>query len=413
MNVAFRHPLTEPDEMPQPPAGAARPVRVETLHDIDAAACHWRDIEAAGGIRSPYQSYDWVRLWHRHVSGPAGQSPCIVVGLDADGRALFLWPLLRRRLGPLTVASFFGGKHAPLNVAAWRPDVARGFTAADMRAALAEVGRQCPDLDVLLLSNQPAAWHGTPNPFLLLPHGRAVEDNFLLRLDAPGAEVIAREVSSGARNRLRYHERKLAALPGFRYMRAADTADVERLLAAFFAQKSAKFEALGIEDAFAPDAIRNFVRAACLCGLAEGKPLMELHALEHEGDMLALFSGLHDGGRFTCAFTSHTNGELSRHSPGVALLHRLILDCAERGLRSFDVGPGKARYKSIFCKELEPLFDSVLPLSARGRLLAGSLRIYLGLKSAIKHDATLWRAASAIRSAVNRARGRPSGSDRD
>jgi CelD/BcsL family acetyltransferase involved in cellulose biosynthesis len=412
MNVAIRYRPQQTAEEPKAPH--SRPVaRIAIFQDIEAAAGYWREILRAGGIISPYQSFDWVRLWHAHVGEPAGQTPCIVVGLDAAGEALFLWPLLCRRLGPLNVASFFGDKHAALNVAAWRPDAARGFTAADMETALAELRRQRPDLDLLLLSNQPAAWHGMPNPFLLLPHRNAVEDNFLLRLDGPGAEVIARAVSPSARSRLRYHERKLSALPGYRYVRAADAADVERLLAAFFAQKSAKFAALGIEDAFAPAEIRNFVRAACLCGLADGEPLMELHALESDDEMLAMFSGLHDGERFTCAFTSHTTGDLSRHSLGVALLHRLILACAGRGLRSFDVGPGKARYKSIFCKELEPLFDSVLPLSARGHLLAGPLRTYFGLKSAIKRDARLWQAASALRSAVNRARGRKSAPDAD
>jgi CelD/BcsL family acetyltransferase involved in cellulose biosynthesis len=404
MNVAIRYRPQQTAAEPEAPHG--RPAaRIAVFRDIEAAAGYWHQIARAGGIISPYQSLDWVRLWQTHVGGPAGQTPCIVVGFDIAGEALFLWPLLRRRIGPLNVASFFGDKHAPLNVAAWRPDAARGFTAADMEAVLAELQRQCPDLDVLLLSNQPATWRGAPNPFLLLPHGRAAEDNFVLQLDGPGAEVIAREVSPRGRNRLRYHERKLAALPGYRYVRATDAADVERLLAAFFAQKSTKFAALGIEDAFAPAEIRSFVRAACLCGLAEDEPLMELHALESDGEMLALFSGLHDGERFTCAFTSYTSGEMSRHSPGVVLLHRLILACAGRGLRSFDVGPGKARYKSIFCKELEPLFDSVLPLSARGRLLAGPLRTYFGLKSAIKRDTTLWRAASAVRSAMNRARG--------
>jgi CelD/BcsL family acetyltransferase involved in cellulose biosynthesis len=170
---------------------------------------------------------------------------------------------------------------------------------------------------------------------------------------------------------------------------------------------------LGLEDPFAPADIRNFVRATCLCGLAEGAPLMELHALESESEMLALFSGLHDGERFTCAFTSHTNGEASRFSPGVALLHRLILDCAERGFGSFDVGPGAARYKSIFCKEFEPLFDSVLPLSIRGRVMASLLRISIRLKSDIKRNATLWRAVSTVRSVANQVRGGTGGKSAD
>jgi CelD/BcsL family acetyltransferase involved in cellulose biosynthesis len=397
-----------------PEAGAGiRPERVAVFEDVGRAQRYWQEIERSGGIRSPYQHYDWVRLWHDHVSGPAGLKPCIVVGFDAAGGALFVWPLVRGRFGPLTTASFFGGKHATLNVALWRPDAARGFSAEDMNTVLRALARECPDIDLVMLANQPATWHGLPNPFALLPHQTSTEDNFVLRLDAPGPDVIARQVSANARSRLRYHERKLATLKGYRYVRPDDPADVERLLAAFFDQKAAKFAALGLDDPFAPADIRNFVRATCLCGLAQGAPLMELHALESESEMLALFSGLHDGKRYTCAFTSHTIGEAARFSPGVTLLHRLILGCAERGLGSFDVGPGAARYKSIFCKDFEPLFDSILPLSTRGRIMASLLRMSVRLKSGIKRNATLWRAASAVRSAVNRAKGGKSANPQD
>lgn len=404
MNIAVRPMQMTPGIIPEM-AVSARPARIAVFEDIGHAERYWREIERTGGVRSPYQNYDWARLWHKHVTGPAGLKPCIVVGFDDGGDALFVWPLVRGKSGPLTTASFFGDKHATLNVAVWRPDAAQSFSVEDMNTVLNALARECPDIDLVKLSNQPARWHGLPNPFALLPRQTSTEDNFVLQLDAPGVDVIAREVSANARSRLRYHERKLATLEGYRYIRATDAADVERLLAAFFDQKSAKFAALGLEDPFAPADIRNFVRATCLCGLAEGAPLMELHALESESEMLALFSGLHDGQRFTCAFTSHTAGDASRFSPGVALLHRLILNCAERGFGSFDVGPGVARYKSIFCKELEPLFDSVLPLSMRGRVFARALKMFIRLKSDIKRNAFLWQAVSAVRSAVNRARG--------
>jgi CelD/BcsL family acetyltransferase involved in cellulose biosynthesis len=412
MNVAIRYrPLEPADQL----AGWSdcRPARVAVIHEIAAAARYWHEIEQAGGIYSPYQRLGWVQLWHEHVSGPLGQVPCIVVGFDARGAALFLWPLVRDRFGPLRIASFFGGKHATLNIALWRPDAAAAFTAADMNEVLSEVARQVPDLDYVMLSNQPARWHDLPNPFLQLPHQPSTEDNFVLRFGGlDGQQVIEREISSTMRSRLRNKERKLAKLSHYRYSRAVSNEDVERMLSAFFAQKAAKLTALGLDNVFAQPGVASFVRAACREGLADGAPLIELHALEGGGEMLAMFSGIHDGRRFTSAFNSHTASEHARQSPGLILLQYLIANCADRGFESFDIGPGEARYKTFFCKELEPIFDSILPLSPRGRLLAGPLRAIFAGKSAVKRNPTLWRAASAVRLTLNRLKGRaPAGVD--
>lgn len=412
MNVAIRY---RPLEAADQPAETVKihPARIAVFHDIAAAARYWSEIEQAGGIYSPYQRFGWVRLWHEHVSGPQGQQPCIVVGFDARGAALFLWPLVCDTFGPFRIASFFGGKHATLNVALWRPDAAAAFTAADMHATLREIARQMPDLDYVMLSNQPARWHGLPNPFMQLPHQPSTEDNFVLRFGGlNGRQVVEREISSTMRSRLRNKERRLAKLAHYRYSRAANEADVERMLSAFFAQKAAKLAALGLANVFAQPGVESFVHAACREGLAEGEPLIELHALEADDEMLALFSGIHDGRRFTSAFNSHTASEQARQSPGLILLQHLIAHCADRGFDSFDIGPGEARYKTFFCKELEPIFDSILPLSRRARLFAGPLRAILGGKSAIKRQPALWRVASAVRTLLNRLSGRvPAGAD--
>jgi CelD/BcsL family acetyltransferase involved in cellulose biosynthesis len=35
------------------------------------------------------QTFDWAQAWARHVLGPAGHQPVIVVGTGADGKTLF------------------------------------------------------------------------------------------------------------------------------------------------------------------------------------------------------------------------------------------------------------------------------------------------------------------------------------
>ena len=406
MNMALR----EPERDAAITAGTGpKLARIEIAHEIEAFAPLWRSLERHG-VASPYQHFHWVRLWDEAVSRPQHQVLLIVAGFDAAGEALFLWPLLRGKLGPFRTASFFGGKHATLNVGLWSPRAA--FDGADMRAALQQLASRAPDLDFLTLFAQPQSWNGFANPFALLPRHRSTEDNFILNLAGrPGKEVIESELSGSMRSRLRNKERKLAKLSSYRYLRAATAAEVDWCLDAFFAQKAAKLAALGLDNVFAHPGVEAFVRAACHEGLDRGSPVIELHALAGDGEMLALFSGIHDGRRYTSMFNSHTGSDHARYSPGLILLQHLIVDCADRGFEVFDIGPGEARYKTFFCKTFEPIFDSILPLSPRAKLAASAVRGLFALKSEIKHNPALWSAASFVRRTLNRSRREPNGSD--
>ena len=398
MNIAFRpSPATAPDDAE--PLGSGSVTRIEIFDDLPAGEAAWRKLVALGAVASPYQNYDWVRLWHRHVSPHAGMAPCLIAGFDASDEPIFLWPFVRDTFGPFRIATFFGGKHATINMGLWRTDTANALTGADMKSVLARVARIAPDLDFLLLSNQPYRWSDGANPFALLPRHRSTEDNFVLRFagSSSGAEILERELSGSMRSRLRNKERKLQKLKDYRYVRASTAQEVDFQLASFFAQKADKLTALGLHNVFADPGVEEFIRAACHDGLENGKPVIELHALEGDGEMLALFSGIHDDQRFTSMFNSHTGGDNARHSPGLILLQHLVAHCADRGFSSFDIGPGEARYKSSFCKELEPIFDSVLPLSARAHAAAIPLRLVFRFKSAIKHNPVLWAVVSFVR----------------
>ena len=143
MNIAFRpSPPTAPDA-PEP-LGSASVARIEVFDDFAAAEPAWRKLIDLGAVASPYQGYDWVRLWHHYVSPHDSMTPCLVVGFDAADEPMFLWPFVRDNFGPLRIATFFGGKHATINMALWRRDVADSFTAADMKAVLARVATHGP-----------------------------------------------------------------------------------------------------------------------------------------------------------------------------------------------------------------------------------------------------------------------------
>jgi CelD/BcsL family acetyltransferase involved in cellulose biosynthesis len=148
---------------------------------------------------------------------------------------------------------------------------------------------------------------------------------------------------------------------------------------------------------FAEPGVAEFLRQACHLRLPCGRQLIEIHALEGGGEVLALYGAIADDHRFSAMFNTYTLGENARHSPGLILVRHMLAACVERGLRGFDLGVGRAHYKSFFCKESEPLFDTFLPLTPRGAWAAPVFRVAFAAKRMIKAKPALWAAVQHLR----------------
>jgi CelD/BcsL family acetyltransferase involved in cellulose biosynthesis len=273
--------------------------------------------------------------------------------------------------------------------------VATGVTSADLHAILQRLTQA--GIDALALNNQPNQLQGLRNPLLLLPHQDAPDKSYSVTLDGTGEAVIARRFHGETRRKLRRKERHLARLPGYRYVRATTADQVDRCVTDFLKQKAARLAARGIGNAFDETGMDDFLRAACRHGLAEGDPLIEIHALESDDEILALFAGIHDRHCFATMFNSYTLGEHARMSPGLTLLLKLVEDCAQRGFESLSLGIGSAEYKSALCDTAEQPFDSVIGLSPRGHAFALAGRTTRMVKGTIKNNPRLWGWFNATR----------------
>jgi CelD/BcsL family acetyltransferase involved in cellulose biosynthesis len=136
-----------------------------------------------------------------------------------------------------------------------------------------------------------------------------------------------------------------------------------------------------------------------------GEPLVELYSLSVDDIVVATMGGIAGDGRFCAMFNSILGGRYAIESPGEQLLVNLVRECCGRGFATFDLGIGDAHYKSMFCGDAEPLFDSYWPLSRSGRRVASLFRTSATIKRAIKQNAWLWSAVRAAR----RLRGRLAG----
>ncbi len=392
MNVVALRSLT-PESRPSP-ATDARIARVEIFDNMAAAEPHWRALECGDRLVTPYQGFDFLNFWQRHVGAGCGISPFVVVGFNAQSAPLFLWPLGRRTLGGLRVVEFLGGTHTNFNMAIWQREAVSKINAEDLRAVLKGFAGKA---DILRLTNQPLSWGGTTNPFALLPQQRSPNFGFSGAL-APDFEALLRaRTNATARKKMRKKERMLATYGEVRFERARGLHEVRRVLDAFFKQKSARMKALGIRDVFAAPGVRRFIESGATERASGLEPPIELYALSVNDIVVATMGGIVGGGRFCAMFNSIAQGHYAVESPGEQLIVNLVRTCCERGLDTFDLGIGEAQYKTLFCSDTEPLFDSYLPLTAGGRVMALAFAAGAAAKRSIKQRPLLWSVVRATR----------------
>lgn len=372
---------------------------VHVFRTLDAAAAAWIELEGPEGLSTPYQRFAFVSAWQQHVGTSHGLEPCIAVGYDTEQRPLFLLPLGTKSEGGFRSARFLGGKHSTFNMALWRRDIAAHVTEADLEIILGAL-RQQSGVDVLSLAQQPQSWLGIRNPMLLLPWQPAVNDCPLMTI-VPDAAPDTR-ISNSFRRRLKGKERKLQALPGYRYVLARSDADVKRLLDAFFTVKPQRMAAQKLPNVFAEPGVEEFIRAACTSRIADNGYAIDIHALVCDSEMIAMYAGVADGHRFSMMFNTYTMSEHAKYSPGQILMRDIIDHYAAEGYTSLDLGIGSDEYKLLFCKNDEPIFDSFIPVTAKGRMAALALSALANAKRFVKQNAGLMKVAGAVRSAIHR-----------
>jgi CelD/BcsL family acetyltransferase involved in cellulose biosynthesis len=253
-------------------------------------------------------------------------------------------------------------------------------------------------IDIFALHNLPLAWAGERNP-LVLPGATPSPSNVPKAVLPPEADAFLNGLgTSESRRKLRRKEAALEALGNLVYCLARSPEEVDGILDTFFRQKNERFRDLGIASPFDDDASRSFIRAACLTGLAQGQPSIELHGLSLDGRFIATYGGAADGQHFSCMFNSFDQSpETARFSPGDILLARLIRTQCDLGRTGFDLGIGEARYKRLFCKDTEELVDVFLPVTLMGRLYGLALEQLVSAKRYVKQSPSLWSSVQGLR----------------
>jgi CelD/BcsL family acetyltransferase involved in cellulose biosynthesis len=374
-----------------------RIAQVDVVSDFGSAERAWRNLETPGQLFTAYQRFEFLQGWQHEVGACDDTTPLIVIAYDSERRPLLLLPLVLKRVHGFGVASFMGGKHTTFNMALWDSDFAIAAKRADIETVIGGL-RQRRAADVLALSQQPLRWNDVTNPLAAFSHQPSVNDCPVLNIEAGAAPQAL--ISSSLRRRLKAKEGKLKQLPGYRHYVATEDADIARLLEWFFRVKPVRMAQQRLPNVFVETGVADFIRKACLTRRPGGGRLIDIHALECDEEIIALYSGVADGHRFSMMFNSYTLSDHSRCSPGLLLIRNIIDHYAARGYRAIDLGVGSDGYKQLFCKREEPIFDSFIALSGRGRLAAAAMSAASCSKHLVKHNPPLLWLADRVRKAL-------------
>lgn len=359
------------------------------LEDAEAA---WRGLEATG-VCTPYQRYDWL-------------AALVAAGADADGRiaiavisrggeTMAILPLTLRRHYGLVQAEMLGARQSNSDWIIARRDFAPG--PGEMRALFERIARALGGIDLIRLQNQPAHWQGKANPVLGLPHAPGPSNLYTTMIGGVPTPYIEHRLATKRRNNIKRGKRRLEEQIGpVRLVRIADAETLARVQAIFLAQRGKRFEAMGVDNIFAQPPFPDFFRTLAEAQFGSARPALVLHALLAGEEVLATCWGTMEGDHYSQYINSTTDGPAGRYSLMGILVAQVMDELIQAGIKSFDMGLGDFDYKTEWT-EPQQVFDSLIPLSLRGRMTAAVQRRRGALKRLIKQTPPLWQAAKWLR----------------
>ncbi|MGI9385207.1 MAG: GNAT family N-acetyltransferase, partial [Methyloligellaceae bacterium] len=205
------------------------------------------------------------------------------------------------------------------------------------------------------------------------------------------------KTSAKMRSNDRRSERRLAQHGALRFRVAQTREERRRMLDSLVAQKSARFQQLGLPNFFDKPHIRAFYeRLSESCDGHDAQSVF-ISALELDGACIAVNLGMTQGTSFHGMIVSMAGGAVDRFGPGRVLLRRSIEHLCREGFKEFDFGVGEDPYKDHWCDETVERPDVLVPLNAKGLVFVAALKHFLKTKAFIKQSPLLWRLFSCYR----------------
>jgi len=385
----------------QPQGAASAPAPVVVHGSLAEAEADWRAIEATG-ILTPYQRYDWIRALLE--SGLEREGRIAIVVVHDDARPVALLPLIVERRPGFSIARLLGSDISNSDWLAFVPDT--DISPEWLGWVLDEVRELVGTLDLVCLFNQPRQWADRPNPVLAIAADPGPNNLYTATIGPTPVPYIEHRLTHKRRGNIKRGERRLEEMLGKVELRRVTTSDeLDRVHAAFLAQRGERFDQMGVGNLFAEASFVRFFKHLATEGFTEEHPALCFHALYAGEDIVATTCGAFAGRHYSQYINSTASGPAAKYSLMSILVARLMDELTTSGIETFDMGIGDFDYKQDWTAP-EPLFDTLIPLTPAGHLAALGLKASQGAKRAIKQNPRLWGLAQSIRKTLHNLRRR-------
>jgi CelD/BcsL family acetyltransferase involved in cellulose biosynthesis len=396
------------------PESAASPVVVASdnaitlsVHDdLAAVEQEWRRFEQTADC-TPFQTFDWLSAWQRHVGSLTGATPAIVVARRGDA-IVFILPLAVQG-GFVRRLTFLGEDLCDYNAPLLAPDFAAlapdGF--APLWRDIATLLQATPALrhDTVVLEKMPARIGSQPNPMLCLDVRLNPSGAYETPIGPDWEQFYTAKRSSATRRRDRTKFKRLGQLGEIKFVNPDGGAALALTLDLLIQQKSKSFARMGVPNLFARPGYAAFFRE--LATAPRFRSLVHLSRLDVGATWAALNLGLTFRDCYFHILASYDDGEVSRFGPGSAHLRELLRYAISRGLKRFDFTIGDETYKRDWCDTEQQLFDHSSAATLRGWPTTAAAQSWRRIKRAIKKTEPLWQAVVRLRATVGALRKPP------
>jgi CelD/BcsL family acetyltransferase involved in cellulose biosynthesis len=409
--TAFRDANAQVDVIPLAAGGAAHARRAEVaaapdisfriFDDLAAVADAWRHFERTA-LLTPFQTYEWLAAWHRHIGARNGILPAIVVGRFAEGDIAFILPLAIDPRHALKRLCWLGQDMCDYNAPLLARDFAARVTPETFRALWRKLEAKMQSEpqtrhDWIEFEKMPETIGDAINPFTCFELTPNANSAHIMQLGGDWETFYRAKRSSPTRRHDRAKLRRMAQFGDIRFVTAADPAEAATTLETLMRQKSLAFARKGIADMFARPGTREFFLD--IATNPATRPLVHVSRVEiGAADAAANFAIVH-GDCYYHVLSSYCDGKLAHFGPGALHLRELMAYAIDRGLKKFDFTIGDERYKSEWCDERLRLFDYSAAATWRGSPASALSTARRRVKRYIKQTPAIWHLASRLRAA--------------
>ncbi len=372
-----------------------------SLYDGFAAAeAQWRTFERVADC-TPFQTFDWLVAWQRHIGQPDGSIPVIAVASFANGDTAFMLPLCIESKCATRRLCWLGQDVNDYNAPLLARDFAQRVSPECFRTAweglCARMQRESKlRYDWIELEKMPQIIAGQVNPFFHLPHALNPSGAHFAQLDADWKQFYYTKRSSATRRRDRAKRKHMSQFGEVSFLTSIGTDDAQRTFTILMEQKRRLLAHRGIADMFARPGWREFFLD--IATNPTTRHLVHVSRIQVGPTCAAANLGVVFGGTYYHVLASYADGALAHYGPGALHLRELLAYAIGCGLKQFDFTIGDEPYKREWSDTQVSLADYAAVATWRGCLPYCQSTMRRPVKRFIKQTPWAWRTVCRLRS---------------